>query len=59
MMFNFMWSIVLYTPRTLEVTSKSSMTPLPAVLALQDTRIYICPMNSGNKATNIETTINK
>jgi len=35
------------------------MTPLPAVLALQDARIYICPMNSGNEATNIETTINK
>jgi len=55
MMFNFMWFIVLYIPRTLEVASKSGMILLPAVLALQNTRIHICPTNSGNKATNVET----
>jgi len=59
MMFNFIWFIALYVPRTLEVASKSGIIPLPAVLALQNIRIHICPTNSGNEATDVETIINE
>ena len=59
MMFNFMWFIALYIPRTLEVASKSGMIPLLAVLALQNTRIHICPTNSGNEAADVETMFNE
>ena len=59
MMFNLMQSIALYILRTLEVASKSSIAPLLVVLALQDARIHICPTNSSNEATNIETMIDE
>jgi len=35
------------------------MTPLPAILALQDTWIYVCTTNSGNKTTNVEALIDE
>jgi len=59
MMFNFMWFIALYVPKTLEAANKSGIIPLSAVLALQNIRIHICPTNSGNKATDVETIINE
>jgi len=36
---------------------KSSMVPLTAILVLWNTRIYICIMNSGNEATDIEAAV--
>jgi len=35
------------------------MPPLPAVLALWDTRVHVSAMNSSNKATNIEASVDK
>ena len=58
-MFNFMWSIALYAPRLLKTASKSSMVPLSAIIVLWNIRIYICTINSGNEAADIEIAVDE
>ena len=59
MVFNLMKSITLNILRALSLTSKSGVFPLPAVLILENTRIYIYISNGGNIAFYIEGSINK
>jgi len=51
--------IALNTLRALSLTRKSSMSPLLAVLALGNTMIHICILNSDNIASHIEGLINE
>jgi len=57
--FGFMWTIVLQTSCTLKMESKDSVTSLPAIFVLRDTRIHVDPSDSNNKATNVEVVIDK
>jgi len=59
MVFNLMRSIALNTLKVLSSTSKSGVFPLPVVLVLENTRIYIYTLNSGDIAFHIEESINK
>ena len=58
-MFGFIEAFIFQAPHILKAVCEGSMTPLPAVLALWDTRIHVHPFNSSNKATNVEASIYK
>jgi len=57
--FRFVQSITFDALRPLDPTRESSMTPLPAILALQYTRVHICTTHSGNESSYVEAPINK
>jgi len=57
--FGFMWTITLQTSHTLKAASKGSMTLLPIIFTLRDTRIYIGPSDSNNKAANVKAAIDE
>jgi len=57
-MFNFVWSIIFNTSRTLKIASKCGMTLLPAILALEYTWVHVGTTNSSNKASDIKASIN-
>jgi len=53
-MFRHVRIIVLNALRFLDSVYKHSIPPFQTILALQDIWVYICPLNHGNKASNVE-----
>ena len=58
-MFTLVWTIILNVLQFLNLTSKNSMIPFPAVFALGGTRIHVCIMNGHNISSNIEAPVNQ
>jgi len=58
-MFQFVWSIVFDVLHPLNPAWKCYMLLFPAVFTLRHTRVHICPSNSGNVVSYIETFVNK
>ena len=58
-MFNSIRAIAFLAFITVNMASKSGMTPLPTILALENTRIYVGSSNSSNMMSYIETSVNK
>lgn len=59
MIFGLVETITLNTFGSLYSAQEHSVSPLPAVFALRDTRIYICTSDSSNVAFYIEVPINQ
>jgi len=59
MMFNFVRSTAFLTFRAISSTRKYRVTPLPIVVTLRYTRVYIGSFNSGNTITKIKKVVNK
>jgi len=57
--FGFIWTIALQISHILKVASRGSVTSLPAIFVLRDTRIYVGLFDSSNKAANVEAAINE
>lgn len=57
--FDLIRSVALNILRALSSTSKCSMFPLLVGLVSENTRIYICALNSSNIAFHIKELINK
>ena len=57
--FRFMWTITFYALGTLDSIYENSMSPLPTILILENSWIYICSTNCSDEASNIEVTIDK
>ena len=57
--FWFVRTVVLNVSWSLEFTYKCCMIPLPAVLALEYSWIYICSSDYSNETSYIERTVNK
>ena len=58
-MFDFIWSIIFDTPQTLCIAHKSSMTPFPAVFALENTYVHICPSYSSNEIAYVKISVDE
>jgi len=54
MVFNIVWAISFDTVRSLGLIYKDSVSLLPTVLVLEDTRVHICSTNSCNVASYVE-----
>jgi len=59
MMFGLVETITLNAFSSLYFAQEYSVSPLPAVFALEDTRIHICTSNSSDVAFYIEASINQ
>jgi len=59
MMFEFMRTIVFNIFDLLSSIQKDSMFPLPAILILENTRVYVCTSDSGNIAFYVEAPVNQ
>ena len=59
MVFRFVWTIALDTFSSLNATRKGGVSPLPAILALGNSRIHIRTSNSGNVIAHIEAPVNE
>ena len=57
--FRFVRSIALDTLGSLNIAGHSCVSPLPAILALRDTRIHIGTPNGSNILSNIETSVDE
>jgi len=55
--FGHMSSIAFGTPGDMRAAAKRRMTPLPTVLALQNTWVHIGTFDSSNESSNVEATI--
>ena len=55
--FSNVGSIALGTPGDMRATAKCQISPLPTVLTLWDTWVYVGTFNGSNKSSNIEVTI--
>ena len=58
-MFGLVWTVAFDISRILKLASKSGVLLLLAILALRDTRIYVCSLNCCNEAFCIETSVNQ
>jgi len=59
MVFSQVWSIAYNALRALYSTRVSRVTPFLTLLALWDTWVHVCPLNSCNKTTDIEASVDK
>ena len=57
--FQFVRTVALYTLGSLNATWEGWMSPLPAVLALENFRIHVCASNCRNVVTYIEASIDE
>ena len=57
MVFSSMSSIALGTPGDMRTTTKCQMPPLPTVLTLWNTQIYVGAFNGSNELSYVEVTI--
>ena len=57
-MFSNVSSIALGAPGDMRATAKCRMSPLPTVLTLQDTWVYVGIFDGSDESSNIEVTIN-
>ena len=57
--FEFIWPVTFGIFGAIGLTSKSSVTPTPTVLALEYTWVHVGILNSGNVLSNIEEPINE
>jgi len=58
-MFDFIWSIIFDTSQTLHIAHKSSITPLLAVFALENTYIHICPSYGSNEIAYVKVSVDE
>jgi len=58
-MFSFVWSVILNTSQALSSTSESSMSLLLATFVLENSRVYIHTLNSGNIASYVKAPVNQ
>ena len=58
-MFRFVRTVVFHTFGLLDSTQKDRMSPLPAVLALEDTRVYVYTSNSSDVAFYIKASVDQ
>ena len=58
-MFNFVGTIILDTFRAIYMICKSCITLFPAIIILQNTRIYVCALDCCNMTVDVEIPINK
>ena len=59
MVFRFVWTVTLDAFSSLNVTQKGGVSPLPAILALENSRIYVRTSNCGNVIAHIEAPVNE
>ena len=57
--FGSVWSIALDTLGTLDSAREGSMSPLPAVFALGDAQVHVCPSNSSDIPADIKAPVDK
>jgi len=57
--FGFVWTIALQAFCILNVVTKGSVTPLPAVFALEDTGVHVGVFDGSNESANIEALVNE
>jgi len=57
-MFDLVWTIAFNTTRALALASKSSISLLPAILVLGNTKVHVCGLYSSDVASYIEAAIN-
>jgi len=55
--FGNVGSIALGAPRDMRVTAKCRMSPLPTVLTLRDTWVYVGTFDGNDESSNVEATI--
>lgn len=58
-MFDFVRAIILLVFNAIYIVSKSGITSLPTVLALQNTQVYVSFSDSCNMSSYIEISVNK
>ena len=59
MVLRFVRTVALDTFSSLNATRKGRVSPLPAILALGDSRIHICTSNYGDVIAHIEAPVNE
>ena len=58
MVLGFVWPIVFDVPKAMHLASYSKVFLFPIVLILRDFRVHVSTIYSGNKLSNVETTVN-
>ena len=59
MVFRFVWTVALDAFSSLNATQKGGVSPLPAILALENSRIHIHTSNCGDVIAHIEAPVNE
>ena len=59
MVFRFVWTVALDAFSSLNVTQKGEVSPLSAILALENSQIHIHISNSGDVIAHIEVPVNE